>query len=122
LDQMRLASHAELLKDAGGGEVARLGAANDAVHAHRVEREIEQWSRCLGRVASALMRRVNHEAQLALRMPLADPPEREISDELTAVAQDDGRAHAVALACNRHPGDLPCQRGPHLVDRASVVI
>jgi len=86
LDEVRLAAHAELLEHAGGADVAWLQPTDDTVEAESLEREREHRPRRLRRVALPLVRRMDEEAELALAMDLARPEERDVRDELVALA------------------------------------
>src|SRR5690349_7881992 len=70
LDEVRLETHAELLEHARRGGVARLGAADQPVAAHRLEHERQQRPRRLGRVPPSLTGRVEREADLEAAVQL----------------------------------------------------
>src|SRR5205085_265091 len=74
----------EHLEHARGADVPRLDAAEDAVQTQSLEGEREQWPCGLGRVATALVERVDDEADLALLVELAGPEQRDVGDRVAA--------------------------------------
>src|SRR3954471_18950118 len=115
LAQVRLAPHAELLEHARRGAVARLQPAAHAMQPVGPERDRQHAGGRLGRVAAALVVRVEDEADLPL--PVRLDRERDVADELTR-GEDLGPDRHAGLGVVTRPDDAPLERLAHLVLRA----
>src|SRR3954447_5572177 len=92
LDEKRLAPHTELLEHPRGAEIAGLGPADQAVPAHRLERNRQDRPRDFCRIAAALVRGRHDEADLPAAVLLADPVQREVAGDVAALAKGDRAA------------------------------
>src|SRR5262249_26045949 len=71
--EVRLAPHAQPLHEAGGRSVARVAASDDAVQSEVGEAEPEHHPCRLAGQATAVVRGIEHEADLTLPVLLAQP-------------------------------------------------
>ena len=87
-----------------------------------LEREREQGSGRLRRVALAVPVRVDHEADLPLTVHLALPEERDARDDLAALPENGRGAQPLSLRPEGGSGNLECEELAALGERARLVI
>ena len=108
---MGFAAHAEFFQYAGGGGVAGVEAADDAVQVEAFEAEAEHFAGGFWGVAVAVVCGVEDVADFALAVFFAGPAEDGVADELAGVAQGDGQVDGVTFVEEGGAGDFFVQVG-----------